>query len=1115
MFLFAFISIHAGVLAQAVTFRRLDAPPEMSNLENRRLFKDSDGLMWMGTNNGLYSYDGHTFKHYENPVEGDFIISDICEVNKKLWIGAWLGSGLWEFDKKTGKFTNGEDIPAFAPFFRHAYCVRQFQTDGSVVWMIATLNRRKGSVLVKYNTVTGQSDNCFFMNPPGFDRLEFNSFARTVHGGKETIWIATNGNGLYEFDPASRQYTIHRNRPGSAYTLSHNDVRNVSASGREPALWLCTVKGLNKFDLLTKRVTRLFLHDSENTNTLSNNELWAVQEAGEKLWVASEDGLNCLEPASGKVSRYKHRAAQPESVSHDFIRSFHYSQGLLWIATFGGVCVADLQPKNFAHYPFNPDDKNGFSGVNVNVLATGEDKNRAGVWLGTDNGLYFFDPLRKTFEKQLPDSPTTHSFYSIASENNSLWLETNAGFAQYDLSKRRLQFKPFLSHINDSLNKLETTGFAPPSVQDSQAIWMGSEQHGLTRLDVRNSQVTNYQPGTFNPASTGNGRQAGHITPLTAQGRRYVYFISSVAVVEGSAQASANCLVRLDPEKNAYTYYLRNPKKPGSLRAAHLTCLYNSGDSVLWMGSRKGLLEKFSVATGKFTHYHVGTDTRDISVFNVITDLKGNPWISTSTGVAKLDIRTNRIANYQSESPEGNPGVVTVRDKTGNIYQGTDEGLFVYHPDSIKTRLQWPPVMVTSFRIFDREHQADYSAAARDAIVLDHTQNFLSFAFAALNYRNPERNQYAYQMKGIDRNWVYAGNRRYVSYSNIAPGQYEFRIRSSNSDGVWNPRWTSMLVTVQPPWWQTWQSITLAAAVTGLSLLAAYRFRNSNVKWRQRRLEREVTARTAEVRWQNEEIAVQQAQLTRMNGYLKLLSDTLEDRVHLRTSELLKANAELRQKNDQIGQALAQGQTQERKRVAAELHDNLGGLLSALKLNMETINTNQFSEAEKQVYGNVLAMMTNACVEVRNISHNMLPEIFEKEGITTALQQLIHNVNGSGRIHFDLVFFGMENRLEKAIEVNLYSVCIELANNIIKHAQATTALIQIIRTTDEVTVMVEDNGRGLLANSAMDGIGLRNIRSRIETMNGTCRIDSSPGHGTTVTVEVPLKKIEVKTLKTN
>lgn len=103
----------------------------------------------------------------------------------------------------------------------------------------------------------------------------------------------------------------------------------------------------------------------------------------------------------------------------------------------------------------------------------------------------------------------------------------------------------------------------------------------------------------------------------------------------------------------------------------------------------------------------------------------------------------------------------------------------------------------------------------------------------------------------------------------------------------------------------------------------------------------------------------------------------------------------------------------------------------------------------------------------------------------------------------------------KAIEVNLYSVCIELVNNIIKHAQATKALIQIIRTADEVTLMVEDNGHGLPANAATGGIGLRNIRSRMEALNGTHRIDSSPGHGTTVTVEIPLKKRKGKVMKIN
>lgn len=1106
----ALVFTRAGVSAQSVAFRRLETPPEMNSLENRCLFKDSDGMMWLGTNNGIYAYDGYTFRHYENPVEGDFTVADICEVNGKLWIGMLRQSGLWEFDRATGKFTNAKDLSAFAPFFNQVCFVRQFHTEGPVVWMVATLNQRKGSVLIRYNAATRQTDNCFFMNPPGMDRLEFNSLARTVRAGRETIWIGTGGNGLYQFDPDTRQCTVHRSRPGNARTLAHNDVRQVYASGQQPVLWLSTVQGLNKFDLRTGQVTQRFAHNPTDANSLSENELCALQEVGGKLWVASEDGLNCLDAASGSIRRHKHHPSHPGTISNDFVQDLHYSQGLLWAATFGGVCIADLEPGHFTHYPFNPDDENGFSGLNVNALAAGHAGSRAGVWLGTDNGLYFFDPVRKSFEKQPVGLPNVFSFYSIAPEGNSLWLETSGGFARYDCVSRRLHFKPLRAAANDSLRKLEPTGFAVSPVRGSRAIWLGSEQKGLTRLDVRTGQMVNYQPGGFNPAATGSGRQATCPTPVRVNGQEYVYFITSVPAFAASAQGPGNCLARLDVDSNTYTYYAQKPK--GRLRAAHLTCLHNSGDSVLWIGSQKGILEKFSVATGAYARYRADAGG---TIFSVTTDLKGNPWMNTGTGIAKLDIRTNRMASYRGESTEGNPGATALRDTSGNIYQGTSRGLFVYHPDSIRTSFQWPPTVFTSFRIFDREHRTDYRAAAQRPVVLGHDQNFLSFEFAALNYRHPERNQYAYQMRGVDGNWVEAGNRHYASYSNLVPGQYEFRVRSRNSDGIWSPRWASMLITIRPPWWKTWWFVSAAAATAGLLLLGISRFRSGELKERQRRLKREVTARTAEVRWQNEEIAVQQAQLTRMNGYLKLLSDTLEDRVRMRTAELVSANEELRQKNEEIGQALAQGQTQERKRVAAELHDNLGGLLSALKLNMETINTDRFSEAEKQLYGNVLHMVTDACVEVRNISHNMLPEIFEKEGITAALQQLVLNVNGSGRIHFDLAFFGMEKRLGKAIEVNLYSVCIELVNNIIKHAQATKALIQIIRTADEVTLMVEDNGHGLPANAATGGIGLRNIRSRMEALNGTHRIDSSPGHGTTVTVEIPLKKRKGKVMKIN
>lgn len=277
----------------------------------------------------------------------------------------------------------------------------------------------------------------------------------------------------------------------------------------------------------------------------------------------------------------------------------------------------------------------------------------------------------------------------------------------------------------------------------------------------------------------------------------------------------------------------------------------------------------------------------------------------------------------------------------------------------------------------------------------------------------------------------------------------------------------------------------------------------------QKRKNRQIEKQAAEISEQNAKILEVQRQLSKANIQLRVSNQALEGKVNEQTAELLRANTELLRKNEEVEEALVKGQTQERQRVASELHDNLGGLLAAARMSIKVLNPNQLAPREQQIYQSALELISDAYQEVRLISHNLLPEELEKTGLAESLRRLVEKLNLNDYVRFHLDDSGLTERLGKQTEFHLYNICLELTNNILKHSGATEAHLRFERNGNQIVLTVTDDGRGLQAGRTTDGIGMKNIRTRVENIGGTLRIDSSPG-GTTflITLAVESKGVQ-------
>lgn len=223
---------------------------------------------------------------------------------------------------------------------------------------------------------------------------------------------------------------------------------------------------------------------------------------------------------------------------------------------------------------------------------------------------------------------------------------------------------------------------------------------------------------------------------------------------------------------------------------------------------------------------------------------------------------------------------------------------------------------------------------------------------------------------------------------------------------------------------------------------------------------------------------------------------------------LRKKNKELINKNHEIQEALLKGQTIERKRVASALHDNVGSLLSAVRVSLLTLNSEKLPNHDQKIYSQIQEMVENACREVRLISHNLLPEELDKFGLEVALEKMIERLNFSTPIEFTLNTKGLKEYIADGVLIDrktafhLYSICLELINNILKHSSATDAAMTFRKKDKTLELFVRDNGKGL--QNYLKGQGITNIEERVEAMNGFLEIESEIGEGTRTHISVPI-----------
>ncbi|MGB3074783.1 MAG: two-component regulator propeller domain-containing protein, partial [Chitinophagales bacterium] len=497
------------------------------------------------------------------------------------------------------------------------------------------------------------------------------------------------------------------------------------------------------------------------------------------------------------------------------------------------------------------------------------------IWVGTDEGVSRWNPLQEKFAViQLPASfiGTTNVSAIAEDAHGTVWMgsfdvDTLYAIIQPNSQLRKLALSDNMHSAN---RKIYITSLLTAA---NGAVYVGSSV-GVFIIDEKEKKLFLQQPGykphvsslqknstmqslVSNMVSSleedddgniwiGTGMGVNRYRPLSKKCDRVLYSILPdevnpsfiirhlKAATDGTVWAATdNGLFGINARTLTNKLYQSVDALPGS----RFLFIHESNDrQLLWIGTEQGLLS-FDIHSKQFKSYPQSGN--DLSVTSILEDEKGNLWISSQHGITRFHPETGDSKKFSVEN-----GLKTNRfsenascvAKDGLFYFGSEKGFQSFYPDSISVNTTVPPVVITDFRLFNqsifagKETQLVNEFLRSKKMTLKYNQNFFSIDFAALNYNDAEANTYAYQLVGIDKDWVMAGNSRTATYTNIAPDCYTFKVKGANNHGVWNDEGASFDLIITPPWWKTWWFYSLCTIAIVSALYALYRYRISQIK---------------------------------------------------------------------------------------------------------------------------------------------------------------------------------------------------------------------------------------------------------------------------------------------
>ena len=777
------------------------------------ILQDSRGLMWFGTEDGLNSYDGYSFKHFKHkPYDtlslGASIVSCIVEdSSQNLWIGTT--NGLSKLNLKD-------------------HSIARFPLPNAIYSGLGTT--------IIHDMILGGNGNL----------------------------IAATYDGILDFQMGSGDYKIFKPQPHQSHPLGQHNRTLLKYSQHE--VWVGSNHGVIVYNQKNHTVEPL---KGPLAQHLAGQVVYKLmKDRQQQVWISTGKGLFRYDPETEALRQFR-LDPQPELNRFGIIDIFQDSNGYYWVGSYQNIPYV-LKPGDDTFRPLKVLNNIGSS---HSIPSIYEDDSGI-IWLGSYTGVFKFDPNRWKFQHFKESHTAANNFEVIPgvrgfAENehgNILVVSSGAGIHQFDPQKKQLNqltdyFAKFIPDFNINIKCV---------LWDSHGyLWIGLWHQGLYRINLQTKEYQYYQAGNSQStirnssvrslledpdgdiwiATYGGLHRYRHQTDefqifleseddqgLTDAGVQVLFLDSQNYLWAGTTRGGLN---KFDFETNTFQKFSYQAADSSGISYNYITSFAETPKGILWIGTYGGGLNRFDMERGLFRHYNTSHGLPNDVIYGLLNDPHGNLWISSNAGLTLFNAQSESFRNYDVndglQSNEFNSGSY-FRSSSGQLFFGGINGFNAFYADSITDNRHTPKMLFTDFQVHNRSLQPGPDSPLKatishtDHIELNHDQAVFSFQFAALNYTDPLKNQYAYQLVGFDDDWQYLGTRNFITFTNIDPGAYTLRVKGSNNDGIWNEEGLTMTIKILPPWWlSNW-----AYVLYGCLIAAALVFWRSTVVNRER-----------------------------------------------------------------------------------------------------------------------------------------------------------------------------------------------------------------------------------------------------------------------------------------
>jgi len=834
--------------------------------------QDEQGYMWFGGANGLARFDGYEVKVYQssnepNSLSNSNILDLLVDNRGALWVAT--ANGLNRYRAHSDDFISYH-TGSGANALSHNHVSTLLMGSQDVLWVgtqngLNKLDTGSGSVESFRSSPSSPS------SPDSAAKLTDKHITALYEDGKGRLWVGTWGNGIYRLEPRSgrvihyphlpTQYTSAKANSGNRIS-NNSSLENISTKLSHPQvaalfedrhgyLWIGTFGGgLNRLDLQTEKFTH-YRHHSHIAHSLAANIVRAIRQgASGHIWIATGGGgldlldIRSLDTSSGHFHHFVRQAHEHDGLVNNRINTmFEDSIGDVWFGHFPfGISKLDREASAFKVLRHQAHNRNSLS---YNDVISLDEDSKGRLWVGTEKGLNLVDLKRMQIRRFQHHDEIQHSLSAspvIAVKSDShdvVWAGTwRGGLNRFltpntsDNSEAQARFKHYLPSSE------------PWVIYEDQqwALWVGT---GGGKLHRYNRGEDNFEQFQIAPGSASPGR----ITVLYEDRERNFWLGTDTG------------LYRFNRELNVIDAITQPPKVAQSLRSHALSAITQDVQGKLWLGTFGGGAVEWDVETNSIRRYLVKDGLADNLVTGIIEDELGMLWFATGNGLSRLNPKTGTFRNFSkrdgiASNLHHRPAAIKLTN--GTLAFGSSEGLTLFHPKDIVSNPVKPPIVITDFQLFNRPAPTYLQTIERESkLHLKHHQSVFTFKFAALNFRDNEKNQYAYRLLGFDKNWQHVDHRRTATYTNLDSGNYIFQVKGSNNNGLWNDVPLSVNVHIETPWWRSWWAYCLyVSAICALATLIIHAHNNrknaSNEHKLNCELEQRVAIKTEQLRQSNE-----------------------------------------------------------------------------------------------------------------------------------------------------------------------------------------------------------------------------------------------------------------------